>query len=661
MSNGQERIMRKIRTFFSFCIIFVVLFSTYSHAEYYISDDWVNIRAGAGLDADVQDYGREGTNISLLGAEYDDEGDLWYHISYDGMTGYISSQFVSEETDDNADIKYSEDETELEQTAWKEEEDTNEQAEYMLETGNQPQWSGYVQSDAEFEAQIANFPESYKAGLRAIHAEYPNYIFTADYVNMDYEALIDAEKGKKVSSNAANSWRAMYDESHGWYENYDWDTGEWLYSEGEFTMASREAIAYYIDPRNFLNTSDVYMFMRQSYSPNLTMDDLRGFIDGSFLADGYPVNPDDPDDVRLGGDYAAVLMEAGQLSGVSPFVLAINILIEHGYLGQTPLISGYYEANDGTEYKGYYNFYDIGATGTDSDNVIQNGLEYAKTHGWTSRYNCIVNGANWYADAYIGNGQDTYYYREFNVINGWDALPHQYATAIVTAYSSGLNLKRIMGDNHYAALEFRIPIYDNMPAAPYSEPDYDDKLNNYYFTSIEATGLTPAFTMANHEYTMAINDTTTLSVTVPKWATYEGYDAYAVYPGENDIPLSVRSQTGYVRTYHIYVTSSTECTLNVNINNGLHLNIEDENTVKELTETDQAELAQEESAQDERVWGDANEDGKVSALDYIAIKNHIMETVVIKTKNGLKGADTNNDGKISALDYIAIKNYIMEQ
>ena len=42
------------------------------------------------------------------------------------------------------------------------------------------------------------------------------------------------------------------------------------------------------------------------------------------------------------------------------------------------------------------------------------------------------------------------------------------------------------------------------------------------------------------------------------------------------------------------------------------------------------------------------------------VKNHIMEYKVIIDEVGLKAADTNEDGKITSLDYVAVKKYIME-
>ena len=58
------------------------------------------------------------------------------------------------------------------------------------------------------------------------------------------------------------------------------------------------------------------------------------------------------------------------------------------------------------------------------------------------------------------------------------------------------------------------------------------------------------------------------------------------------------------------------------------------------------------------IYGDVTGDGKISAVDYIAIKNHIMETKLITAPYSI-AADSNKDGSIKALDYIAIKNHIM--
>ena len=59
------------------------------------------------------------------------------------------------------------------------------------------------------------------------------------------------------------------------------------------------------------------------------------------------------------------------------------------------------------------------------------------------------------------------------------------------------------------------------------------------------------------------------------------------------------------------------------------------------------------------ILGDVNGDSKISALDYVKIKNHIMGDKKISGEIYKTSADVNEDGKISALDYVRIKNYIM--
>lgn len=56
--------------------------------------------------------------------------------------------------------------------------------------------------------------------------------------------------------------------------------------------------------------------------------------------------------------------------------------------------------------------------------------------------------------------------------------------------------------------------------------------------------------------------------------------------------------------------------------------------------------------------GDVNGDGKISAMDYVLVKNHILKVQTLNSDQ-LTRADINGDGKISALDYVAIKNHIL--
>ena len=46
-------------------------------------------------------------------------------------------------------------------------------------------------------------------------------------------------------------------------------------------------------------------------------------------------------------------------------------------------------------------------------------------------------------------------------------------------------MREAYADSTYAALQFRIPVYENMPSVPSGKPEANDSLNNYYFSDDE--------------------------------------------------------------------------------------------------------------------------------------------------------------------------------
>ena len=57
--------------------------------------------------------------------------------------------------------------------------------------------------------------------------------------------------------------------------------------------------------------------------------------------------------------------------------------------------------------------------------------------------------------------------------------------------------------------------------------------------------------------------------------------------------------------------------------------------------------------------GDPSGDGKISAIDLLQIKKHLLETDKL-TDIYLKSADINNDGKISAIDLLLVKKHLLQ-
>ncbi len=59
------------------------------------------------------------------------------------------------------------------------------------------------------------------------------------------------------------------------------------------------------------------------------------------------------------------------------------------------------------------------------------------------------------------------------------------------------------------------------------------------------------------------------------------------------------------------------------------------------------------------VKGDVNGDGKITPLDYVKVKNHVMNDNLIVGAEYLDAADISEDENVSPLDYVKIKNYVM--
>ena len=153
---------------------------------------------------------------------------------------------------------------------------------------------------------------------------------------------------------------------------------------------------------------------------------------------------------------------------VSPFHLAARVLQEQGE-GTSPLISGTYPG-----YEHYYNYFNVGASGSTNEEVIRNGLNYAKDHDWHGAYYSILGGAEVISASYIRKGQDTLYLQKFNVspTASNPVYTHQYMQNISAPTSEALSMKKLY--ESAGALEntfvFKIPVYENMPASPCPMP-----------------------------------------------------------------------------------------------------------------------------------------------------------------------------------------------
>lgn len=408
----------------------------------------------------------------------------------------------------------------------------------------------------DFEEQLAAFPESYHASLRVLHNLHPEWIFVADNLTMSFETAVlsqynDVRKSVELSQGIA--WRSMQK------DQYYWDTDTWKILDGSrWVAASKEVIGYYMDPRNFLDETNIYMFMKQGYDGNYqTEAGLAKVVNGTFLANGYTYNSADPVDAQYGGSYIKVIMAAAEQSGVSPYVIAAKIITEQGSSGASPLISGTYG-----NYQGYYNFFNFGASGSTQSAVIENGLQIAQKEDWDSRADSIIGGAKKLADGYVNANQDTYFYMDYNVKNP-DKYWHQYAGSAYDAYVKGQRLSNAYKRNFDSApLVFNIPVYTSIPDANATKPATgDNRYNNYYLTALEAEGLNPAFSMYTQNYSLSITKDTVVYLETPATASVISPLTHEIKSGNNVVEIVVQSQSGYTNSYFISVYSPFDCTL----------------------------------------------------------------------------------------------------
>lgn len=297
-------------------------------------------------------------------------------------------------------------------------------------------------------SDVSQFPASYQQSLITLKNAHPNWVFVKMNTNLDWNYVINNEDYKDrslISSSSPSSWKNGDSGQSGW------------------SIASRGIICYYMDPRNFLNDPHIFQFEQLTYNASYhTQSAVQKILDNTFMSGQIPND---------GRTYSQVFTEIGSLYGVSPFHLACRVYQEQGATGTSPLISGTYGG-----YEGLYNYFNIGATGSNTTAVIQNGLSYAKNKGWTSRYASLKGGADILSANYIRKGQDTLYLQKFDVDNSSNGMFwHQYMQNIAAPASESSNIRKAY--NNTNALNnpfvFKIPVYNNMPASPCPQPvDY---------------------------------------------------------------------------------------------------------------------------------------------------------------------------------------------
>jgi beta-N-acetylglucosaminidase len=536
----------------------------------------------------------------------------------------------------------------------------------------------------EVKIGIENFPDSYKDGLNKLKELHPNWNFEAYYTGIDWNELIRNETGavlhtrNVVPASSASSWKCTTcTPSKGWH------------------CASDAIVKYFIDPRNFLNEVNVFQFEELSYNERVhKLESVQSSVKGTFLDKSVTYYSEEAG-ANVTKTYSEIIIEAAKKTNISPFHIKAKIIQEVAMKNGegSPSVSGTVPG-----YEGYYNFFNYGAHDT-GDPVI-NGLEYARTKGWDTPYKAIVGGAELIGNSYINLGQNTSYFFKFDVVGSKILKPgdppytvntssffaHQYMTNLMDPYSQSASVYNMYAGNGNLDenINFIIPVYNNMSTYNKKPTTLTEADGTLYYANVRSASLT--IRNAPSTSGTAINSLTKDDVVVMlerECATANGYkwDKVRLESGmvgyaatmylEPCIPLNVQEERIIIREdkkeikttinvlidsiisqvgsakYEILDTAGNKVTSPTSYATGYKLNILKEDNSIDRTYT----LI---------MAADVNGDAKISASDYVLIKNSIMET---RQLNDIEksAADANNDGKVSASDYVLIKNYIMEK
>lgn len=541
-------------------------------------------------------------------------------------------------------------------------------------------------TDAAFstEMKMAGFPDSYISGLTQLHKQYPQWKFEAVDTGLDWGTVITKESVNGVNLVPKSGDDARKSTAAG---AYDWDTNTWtIYDGSNWVAANSGYIAYYMDPRNFLNETDIFQFESLSFNKSQTKSGVNAILSRTFMAKTVT----DSDKTTL--NYADSFMKIGELTGVSPYHLASRVRQEQGLNGTSSLISGTYKG-----YEGYFNYFNVGAAGVTSALVIQNGLAYAKKAGWDTRYKSLLGGSQLLAKNYIAVGQDTLYFQKFNVVNAKNLYGHQYMSNLTAAYTEGRKLGQGYMDKQQAFV-FRIPVYKSMPASAVTFTATGNPNNYLKNITVAGQSLTPGFKSDTTKYSLVVeNSVSSISVSataVASTSTITGTGTKNLRVGTNTINVKCKSGSGSSRTYKLtvvrkeaekvsgtlsskkytvgdkYITGITPGTKASDFLAGLST---DGGTVK-LVGADGKQnqgLAatgnkvevyvdnKKKTSYEVVIYGDVNGDGEINVLDMIKVNRHILGLDKL-SGTYLVAADANRKGDgLNVLDMIYINRHAL--
>lgn len=522
----------------------------------------------------------------------------------------------------------------------------------------------YTNSKNDLPSNFDKTYPGYKTLLQNLSKAHPNWTFKLYETGLDWETVINSEY-QGHGSSPKNLVPSSY--SKEWIcsicGNEAQDSGAWV-------CASRGAIEHVMDPRNSLNESSIFQYLLLSNDKNITKEQVAAMASKiSYLNNEKLVNA--IYEVANKPDY-----------NINPFYIIGKILQEQGSNGSVLCAGNGYKDKDGVvQYKGYYNLFNVGASGKGKDEVILNGLAYAKKQGWDTPQKSIEGGLG-LINSYIHRGQDTLYYQKFNVTYK-PYYTSQYAQNIFDSQSIGSTLKGYYKDAGLleSKFTFEIPLYKNMPSSAVKSPTITTEKGEVAY--INANGGLSLRSSPDGDRLTYVMEGTQILITERAKEKLNGF-----YWDKVSTPLG----TGYMargaedgsKTYLVVKDNNSNSNNNNNNTNNNNNNNTTGNEKKEYKIKDSyiivapsatiktisgaknssskfatgAKIELDKKTYSLVMLGDVNGDGTITPADYVKVKNKIMGASKMDAV-AEKSADVNGDGAITPADYVKIKNHIM--
>lgn len=221
----------------------------------------------------------------------------------------------------------------------------------------------------EQELVKSGFPMSYVELLSDLHKKYPEWEFVPLVTGLDWQTSVEEERTphsqQLIHNDVSASLKCTCSSCNGIIKEYP----NWV-------SASEEAVAYYMDPRNFLDEQQIFQFESTAYDSSQTQSGVEAILKGTWMYNSYITYLDaSGNEVTYKNSkgekvkYSQAVMEASKQSRMSAYYIASKIVQEVGSTSSSNIAGA---SGKNSPYKAIYNYYNIAAYKGASD-----GLKWA--------------------------------------------------------------------------------------------------------------------------------------------------------------------------------------------------------------------------------------------------------------------------------------------